>query len=641
MNFTVHNWLRLSGLRSRAEPRPSGSGRSTPLPDGRGSANAVSPTCAGVIALVAALVVASGRPALAIDPDVAAAEQQRVAVVGQVSPSVVAIFSPGGAGGGSGVLITADGYALTNFHVTHGAGNFMKCGLADGVLYDAVIVGIDPTGDVAMIKLFGRDDFPAARLGDSDALQVGDWAFAMGNPFLLATDFSPTVTFGIVSGIHRYQYPAGSFLEYADCIQTDSSINPGNSGGPLFNSAGELVGINGRGSFEKRGRVNSGAGYAISINQIKNFMDSLRGGLVVDHATLGATVATRDDGSVVVTGILEQSEVFRRGLRTDDEIVSVAGRTIRSVNQFKNVLGIYPKGWKLPLVYRRKGRKQEISVRLRGLHRQSELTLNQKQPGPPRPQQPPEQPRDRPGGQPRPQQPRMPQQQPQPHKPPAELAKLYVEKPGFTNYHFNVVERDRTLKGLVPFGDFSKETGTWKLAAIMAADESPCEFTLGDALSGLVVAGGKKTFVQELNPDARLEDEPPGSGGFLLAMHHFRRLLIQGPAGFSEFYYLGSEPLDGTGETVDVLFCERYGARSHWYFSRATGLLAGFDTFRDEEVDPCEVRLAGHVELAGRRLPELWTIRYGDAEFARFKFTSATFPPPKPDTKPEVKAESN
>jgi S1-C subfamily serine protease len=610
-------------------------------------------SCCSTI-LSAALAIAwlwASRPALAIDPEVAAAEEQRIGIVNQVSPSVVAIFSPGGQGGGSGVLIAPDGYALTNFHVTSGAGNFMKCGLADGVLYDAVIVGIDPTGDVAMIKLLGRDDFPAAKLGDSDTLQVGDWAFAMGNPFLLATDFYPTVTFGIVSGIHRYQYPAGTFLEYADCIQTDSSINPGNSGGPLFNAVGDLVGINGRGSFEKRGRVNSGAGYAISINQIKNFMDSLRGGLVVDHATLGATVATRDDGSVVVTGILEQSEVYRRGLRADDEIVSFAGRPIRSVNQFKNVLGIYPKGWKLPLVYRREDRKQEIFVRLRGLHRQSELTLNQKQPRQPG-RQPPEQPRDRPGGQPRkrPQQPQMPGL-PQPPQTPAHLAKLYVERPGFTNYHFNELERDRTLKGLAGFGDYSKETGTWKLAAVLAADQSSYEFTLGDALAGLVVGGGKKTFVQELSADAKLEDEPPGSGGLLLAIHHLRRLLVMGPAGFSEFYYLGSEPLDGTGETVDVLFCERYGARTHWYFSRATGLLTGFDTFRDEDVDPCEVRLEGQFEQAGRRLPELWTIRTGEAEFGRLKFTAATFGPPtasaspdkpaaEPETKPEPKSDA-
>ncbi|MGE5192120.1 MAG: S1C family serine protease, partial [Deltaproteobacteria bacterium] len=422
-------------------------------------------SCSPRILIAAALVFLpqAARPALAVDPAVIEAEQKRVAVVAQVAPTVVAIFSPGGQGGGSGVLVTPDGYALTNFHVTQGAGNFMKCGLSDGVLYDAVIVGIDPTGDVALVKLFGRDDFPFAKMGDSDALSVGDWSFAMGNPFLLATDFRPTVTFGIISGIHRYQYPAGTFLEYADCIQTDSSINPGNSGGPLFNSSGELVGINGRGSFEKRGRVNSGAGYAISINQIRNFMDSLRGGLVVDHATLGAAVATKDDGAVVVTSILEQSEAYRRGLRADDEIVSFAGRPIRSVNQFKNVLGIFPKGWKLPLVYRREDRKQEIFVRLRGLHRQSELTLKKRPPQPEIPQprdrqpdRPKGQPRDKPDGQPNPRPGPPPQAiRPPAPRPPEHLVKFYVEKPGFTNYYFNELERERTIKGLTVLGDFS------------------------------------------------------------------------------------------------------------------------------------------------------------------------------------------
>ena len=126
-------------------------------------------------------------------------------------------------------------------------------------------------------------------------MQAGDWSLAMGNPFLLATDFTPTVTFGLVSGVHRYQYPAGTLLEYTDCIQIDTSINPGNSGGPLFNMKGELIGINGRGSFEKRGRVNSGVGYAISINQIKNFLAQLKAGMDTDHASLGALVETDDE----------------------------------------------------------------------------------------------------------------------------------------------------------------------------------------------------------------------------------------------------------------------------------------------------------------------------------------------------------
>src|SRR6185437_4261740 len=112
------------------------------------------------------------------------------------------------------------------------------------------------------------------------------------------------ITYGIISGVHRYQYPAGTLLEYADCLQTDAAINPGNSGGPLFDSAGRLIGINGRGSFEKRGRVNVGVGYAISINQIKNFLGYLKSGRIVDHATLGATVSMGDRGTVRVSNIL-------------------------------------------------------------------------------------------------------------------------------------------------------------------------------------------------------------------------------------------------------------------------------------------------------------------------------------------------
>src|SRR5262249_29267011 len=245
-----------------------------------------------VLVCFAALVLTSNAQQKS-DPRVQADEAKRVAAIEKVRPSVISIFARGGMGGGTGVVITEDGYALTNFHVVEGTRPVMQCGLPDRVLYDAVLVGLDKVGDVALIKLLPKKEgqkFPIAKLGDSDKLRAGDWSLAMGNPFLLATDFTPTVTFGLVSGVHRYQPPAGILLEYTDCIQIDTSINPGNSGGRLFNMDGELVGINGRGSFEKRGRVNSGVGYAISINQIKNFMGHLRAGLDADHASLGAAV---------------------------------------------------------------------------------------------------------------------------------------------------------------------------------------------------------------------------------------------------------------------------------------------------------------------------------------------------------------
>src|SRR5262245_18810960 len=145
------------------------------------------------------------------------AEQARIAAIQKAMKTAVAVFANEGNGGGSGVVISPDGYTLTNFHVAQPAGSYMKCGMAECRLYDAVIVGINPTGDVALIKLLGRDDFPTAVMADSDELKIGDWCFAVGNPFLLATDFQPTVTFGIVSGTHRYQPPAGTLLEYTDC----------------------------------------------------------------------------------------------------------------------------------------------------------------------------------------------------------------------------------------------------------------------------------------------------------------------------------------------------------------------------------------------------------------------------------------
>jgi len=400
------------------------------------------PLVAAVGSTLLAVLLGSGQAgAVDVDPAVLEAEAQRIAVMDRVKDTVLAIFPPSGRGGGSGVVISPDGYALTNFHVVKPCGHAMKCGMADGRIYDAVIVGVDPTGDIALIKLFGRDDFPCAELGDSDQVAVGDWCFAMGNPFLLATDLQPTVTYGIISGVHRYQYPAGSILEYADCLQTDASINPGNSGGPLFDAEGRLIGINGRGSFEKRGRVNVGVAYAVSINQIKNFLGYLHSGRIVDHATLGATVYTTEDGRVVVDQVLETSDAWRRGLRYGDEIIRFGGRPITTANAFKNVLGIYPKGWRVPLSFRHEGQRYDVMVRLAGVHTPEELIravsgrprrlpmpipVPEPQPEQPKPEQPqPHQPQP---GSPQPEQPnsdqprpeQSPPDEPRPDAPPPE-----------------------------------------------------------------------------------------------------------------------------------------------------------------------------------------------------------------------------
>jgi S1-C subfamily serine protease len=575
------------------------------------------PIIRAAVCLAAILTVLD--PACAVDESVLDAQRRRIGVVRKVASSVVAIFGKGGQGGGSGVLVSPDGYALSNFHVTRGAGTFMKCGLNDGVLYDAVIVGIDPTGDVALVKLLGRDDFPYANMGDSDAMKVGDWAYAMGNPFLLATDFQPTVTYGIVSGVHRYQYPAGTFLEYADCIQVDSSINPGNSGGPLFNDDGDLVGINGRGSFEKRGRVNSGAGYAISINQIRYFLDHLRSGRIVDHATLGATVTTAEDGHVVISSILESSEAYRRGLRLDHEVVKFAGRPIRSVNQFKNILGIYPKGWRLALTYRHEETKYEIMARLRGVHRQAELM-----PGRPKPKPAEKKPED---GKPGDKKPKAEKPKPAAGKQPAstipeKFKHMFVRKAGFANYYFNQQEQDR-LKPLVDaWGDYSGEDGTWQLAGESADSEA---FKLTLASKGLGLELNEEPFYQALD-GSDFADEPAGSGGLLVAMHHLKLLLTKGSEGFSEYYYLGSEPLDLTGQLVDVIVTSLEGVETRWYFSRSVmdgeqvrfpAAFVGFSCQLLEDRDECEVYFATVRKFGNRSFPGEMVVRVGGREYLR------------------------
>ena len=299
-------------------------------------------------------------------------ERQRIDAIDKVFGSVVAIYDPDRQGGGSGVIIHPSGIALTNHHVIMGSGVEGWGGLADGKLYPWTLVGTDPGGDVAVIQLEGLDGepakFPFARLGDSDKVQVGDWALAMGNPFVLTEDQKPTVTLGIVSGVKRYQPGAGSNqLVYGNCIQVDSSINPGNSGGPLFNLDGEVIGINGRGSFQDRGRVNVGLGYAISSNQIKNFLPDLLATKLVEHGSLDASFSDRD-GRVVCSTINRDAPIAVAGLDLGDELLEFEGIPISNANQFTNLICTLPEDWPAHLVVRGKsGARKEFHVRLFGL----------------------------------------------------------------------------------------------------------------------------------------------------------------------------------------------------------------------------------------------------------------------------------
>jgi hypothetical protein len=297
-------------------------------------------------------------------------------------------------------------------------------------------------------------------------------------------------------------------------------------------------------------------------------------------------------------------------LRIDDEIVSFAGRPIRSVNQFKNILGIYPKGWELPLVFRREGQKQEIPVRLSALHSQAEMALGGQM-----------------GPQPRPDE-KQPEEQP-PHgppriegkpaaSPPAEYAHMLVKRPGFANYYFNELEQQRLLAGLEQLGDFSVVGGTWLLSGA-AKSGVPFKFTLADRGAGLEF--GTDAFFQPLD-DSELLDEPPRTGGLLAALAHFRRLLVEGPNAFTEFYYLGRDPLNGGSEHVDVIATLLSGVESRWYFDQEGGLV-GFDTRLVEDADECKIRFEEFRTFGGRVLPSRIRVQHAGQEYATFQIESA------------------
>ncbi|MBI5850991.1 MAG: trypsin-like peptidase domain-containing protein [Planctomycetes bacterium] len=282
---------------------------------------------------------------------VRAAERERVAVMARVAPAVCSVMPLDAPGGGSGVVIDAHGFVVTNFHcVGKPDVKRMKIGLPDGRLYQADVLGVDPGSDLAVLLLDPRDDnapWPFAPLGDSDRLLAGEAVFAMGNPFLLASDFTPTTTYGVVSATHRYQPGQGNkALVYPDCIQVDVPINPGNSGGPLFDLRGEVVGINGRISISnQRGRVNVGVGFAIASNQIRNFLPDLMAGRFAEHGTLdlNAWFMERDGRrGVFAQSIFDDSRVTDFGMRLGDEITRFCDIEVKSANQLATLVGVLP-----------------------------------------------------------------------------------------------------------------------------------------------------------------------------------------------------------------------------------------------------------------------------------------------------------
>jgi serine protease Do len=577
---------------------------------------------AGQSPSVASDVTKPQTPAIEVPAEVLAAEANRIATIERITRPTIAIFDRKGQGGGSGVIISPDGFAVTNYHVTAPCGPAMKVGLSDGRFVDAVLVGLDPGGDIALIKLLdvGPEAYPVAEIGNSDDVRVGDVAYVAGNPFLLADNFKPTISYGIISGVRRYQYPAGTLLEYTDCLQTDAAVNPGNSGGPLFNEAGQLVGINGRCSFEKRGRVNVGVGYAVSINQVERFVSHLKSGRLVDHASLGAVVSTDSDGRVIVDDIVEDSDAYRRGLRYGDEIVRFGGRDIATANTLKNVLGTYPEAWRVPIVFRRDGVEYERVVRLAAAHRDGELAAMIEGGGDGLgPKQPDEEKPKRPEGPPQP-------DSPQPGKTkrinaavqkdgalPKAVKDVFETRSGYANYWFNRYHQQRVWNALVGRGDFAGVGWNWTIVGKNDAG-GDVEIKLSEDHGSIVLPDGQSEAEFGLSLNETLS--PPRSGGLLAALHLWQRLLLTGPNQFGEVRYFGTLPWPDEQRLADCLVGVQAGVETRFYFDPLDGDLVGIEMQASDGDDPCEIYFSDIRAVDGRRMPHRWVIRHGDEQFA-------------------------
>jgi serine protease Do len=260
-------------------------------------------------------------------------------------------------GQGTGFILSADGYIVTNHHVV-GEADRVKVTLADGREFDAEIAGTDPQTEVALIKI-DTTDLPYLPLGNSDSLRVGEWVLAIGSPFGL----NHSVTAGIVSARGRGNL---QIVDYADFIQTDAAINPGNSGGPLLNLAGEVVGMNT--AILSRSGGNVGIGFAIPINMVKYIEGQLkqdgtvrRGFLGVGIQNLTSDIAQWFDlpngRGALVTEVTPDSPADRAGLKPDDVIVEFDGKPVEDVGSFRSRVATTAPGSKVDIDVLRKGNR--------------------------------------------------------------------------------------------------------------------------------------------------------------------------------------------------------------------------------------------------------------------------------------------
>ena len=267
---------------------------------------------------------------------------------------------------GSGVVVDRAGYILTNNHVVDKADRIQVKFANDPTEYEAKVIGVDAPTDLAVIRVEGKRDLTPAKIGNSDAVQVGDWAVAIGSPF----GFDETMTAGIISAKGRDVDPTMQFQHF---LQTDAAINPGNSGGPLLNIRGEVIGINT--AIASRSGSNAGVGFALPINTAAEVYNAIiknghvtRGGIGVSFVpsdTDKARALLKANGQaqgVFVNSVVPGGPSDKAGIKEGDIIVGINGKPIRDGNQMLDIVANSPVGTSLDVGAIRNGNRQSFKV---------------------------------------------------------------------------------------------------------------------------------------------------------------------------------------------------------------------------------------------------------------------------------------
>ncbi len=264
---------------------------------------------------------------------------------------------------GSGVIISSDGYIVTNNHVVEDADEILVSMLDNDKEYKAKVIGLDPDSDLAVIKIEEKNLNNIA-FADSKNLLEGDVVFAIGNPF----GVGGTITQGIISALNKSGIGINN---YENFIQTDASINPGNSGGALVDSRGALVGINS--AILSRSGGNNGIGFAIPSNMVKNVAKSLIESGKIERGYMGVSIANltkdlkevyKNSHGALITGVEDNKPAKSAGLKRGDLIIKIDDKKIHDASELKNIIGSYKPETKIEITYERDGKIKETSLKL-------------------------------------------------------------------------------------------------------------------------------------------------------------------------------------------------------------------------------------------------------------------------------------